>query len=441
MSHGWVDDAVAAQASWMDQLLAELVEAPTLLGREEPGQAIMARAFADCGLEPADVPMDAGAIRADPHHSPFSWSVAGKRNVVATWAADPAGPPGRSLILNGHVDVVPPSSEALWTAPPFTARREGDWLYGRGGGDMKAGLVAMTGTVRALRAQGVRLRGDVHLQSVVEEECTGNGTLQCLLAGAHADAAILTEPHHDHFTVAQVGVLWFHVDVRGVPAHAARASSLRHSALDAAQRVLAELSELEAELNAERGEHEYYKNVDHPINLNPGIVAGGDWTSTVPAECTLSCRLALYPGQAPADLRRRVEAAVARAAAADPFLAEHPPSVRYDGFSCEGSIVAEDEPVIVALADAYAAVHGMPPALRATTATTDARHFVRHGIPAICFGPEAEAIHGIDERVSLPSMREVARVLARFILSWCGESNDGPPATAAHRGESSHVQR
>jgi acetylornithine deacetylase len=408
----WVDDAVAAEAAWMEDLLVELVAARD----EDGGQAVMARALADCDLQPVDVPLDAEAIRADPHHSPFSWSVEGKRNVVATWPAADTG--GRSLILNGHVDVVPPASEALWSSPPFAARREGDWIYGRGAGDMKAGLVAMTGAVRGLRRAGVQLRGDLQLQSVVEEECTGNGTLQCLLAGAHADACVITEPHHDHFTVAQVGVLWFHVDVRGVPGHAARGG---RGAFDAALDVLAKLRRLEAELNADPPPP--YDAIEHPINLNPGVVTAGDWPSTVPAECTLSCRLAIYPGHDPAALRRRVEEVVA------------PYEVRYDGFACEGSVVAHDEDVVVALAGAYAAVHGERPALRATTATTDARHFVRRGIPAICYGPLAERIHGIDERVSLRSMVEVARVLARFVLDWCGESNDARVLARSSGGE------
>ncbi|HET6510229.1 MAG TPA: ArgE/DapE family deacylase [Baekduia sp.] len=437
MSQAAIDRAVAEQASWMEDLLVALVEQPTVLGAEEGGQALMARAFADCGLEVESIAMDAAAIRADPRHSPFSWDVAGKRNVVATWRGEGGGVGGgRSVVLNGHVDVVPPASETLWTSPPFVARRDGDWLYGRGAGDMKAGLVAMVGAVKALRDAGISLRGDVTLQSVVEEECTGNGALQCLLAGsgAGADAAVLTEPHHDHFTLAQVGVLWFHVDVRGVPAHAARASTSGFNALDAVHRVLAELRALEAELNAERAGHAWYADHEHPINLNPGILHGGDWASTVPAEATLSCRLALYPGQDPADLQRRVEAAVARV----PFGA----TVRYSGFRCEGCQVDADEPVVRVLGDAYRSVHRAPAALRATTATTDARHFVARGIPAICFGPEAEDIHGIDERVSLPSVGEVARVLARFLVAWCGESNDkGPPVSAAHGGESSHVHR
>lgn len=418
-----IERAVAAEAGWMERLLVRLVEAPTLLGEEEAGQAIVAEAFADCGLEPVSVPLDADALRADPHSSPFSWSVEGKRNVVASWRGeDPTHPRGRSLILNGHVDVVPPASAALWSSPPFTARRDGDWLYGRGGGDMKAGIVAMTGAIRALRRLGVRLAGDVELQSVVEEECTGNGTLQCLLGGARADACVITEPHHDHFTVAQVGVLWFHVDVRGRPAHAARAAQLGFDAIDAAHHLLGALRELEAELNADPPAP--YDAFEHPINLNPGMISGGDWTSTVAAECTLSCRLGLYPGERPADARARVEQTIARAAAAHPYLAGHPPVIRYDGFSCEGSIVSGEEPVVRELAAAYERVHGAPPALRATTATTDARHFVRHGIPAICYGPRAEEIHGIDERVSLASMAEVARVLANFVLSWCGTSNE-----------------
>ena len=429
-----IDAAVAAEAAWMEELLVELVSAPTVLGAEEAGQAIMARAFADCGLEPVDVPLDPEALRADRHSSPFSWDVAGKRNVVADWRAEERG--GRSLILNGHVDVVPPAAEALWTSPPFEPRREGDWLYGRGAGDMKAGLVAMTGAVRALRRLGVRLRGDLQLQSVVEEECTGNGALSVLLSGAglRADACVLTEPHPDHLTIAQVGVLWFHVDVQGVPAHAARASRLGHNAIDAAYGILAELRELERELNADPPAP--YDAFEHPINLNPGVVAGGDWASTVAAACTLSCRLACYPGEDPYALREQVEAAVARAAARDEFLAAHPPRVRYDGFTCEGSVVDPGEPLVRTLSDAYARVHGAAPGLEATTATTDARHFVRHGIPAVCFGPRAEEIHGIDERVSLSSLAECARVLAHFVVEWCGESTRGRALTHAGGGAS-----
>jgi len=414
---GDIAAAVADQVDWMETLLTELVAAPTELGREEAGQVVMCRAFADCGLQPQDVRLDAAALRAHPHASPFGWDVNAKRNVVATWPAASRG--GRSLILNGHIDVVPPAAAELWQSPPYAPRRDGDWLYGRGAGDMKAGLVAIAGAVRALRLAEVALAGDVHLQSVVEEECTGNGALQCLIDGAHADACVIAEPHPDHLTIAQVGVLWFHVDIAGEPVHAAYAGS-GHNAIDAAQVVLGTLRELERRLNAHPPPP--YDTLAHPINLNPGLIAGGDWTSTVAAQCCLSCRLAMYPGTDPRTVQNQVEATIARVARSDPFLSAHPPRVRYDGFVCEGSEVGLDEPLVTVLSHAYSQVHGAPPALRPTTATTDARHFVRSGIPAVCFGPRAEAIHGIDERVSLSSMRKCAEVLARFILNWCGEA-------------------
>ena len=417
MTDAEVLDAVAGEADWMEDLLVRLVEAPTMLGAEEVGQRLMEDAFRDCGLAVRSVPLYARALREAEGASPFSWDVDGKRNVVADWgerSGDERAARGsgarRSLILNGHVDVVPPAAEELWTSPPFSARRDGDWLYGRGAGDMKAGLAAMTGAVRALARAGAAPGAPVELQSVVEEECTGHGALQCLLDGARADACVITEPHPDHLTVVQVGVLWFHVDIAGIPAHAARASRLGFNAIDAAYGVLASLRALEARLNVDPPPP--FDGIEHPINLNPGIIAGGDWPSTVAATCTISCRLALYPGQDPSDLREQVEAAVAEAAT--------DARVRYDGFACEGAVVDSSEPVVSALGDAYARVHGERPALQATTATTDARHFVRAGIPAVCFGPRGERIHGIDERVSLRSVTESAQVLGLFIRDWCG---------------------
>ena len=100
-------------------------------------------------------------------------------------------------------------------------------------------------------------------------------------------------------------------------------------------------------------------------------------------------------------------------------------TISYDGFACEGSVVDGAEPVVSVLGDAYARLHGERPELRATTATTDARHFVRAGIPAICFGARGERMHGIDERVSLRSVTETAQVLGLFIRDWCGFSARG----------------
>jgi acetylornithine deacetylase len=404
--------AVAAEEEAMVELLAELVAAPTVLGHEESGQAVMRRTFGELGLDPVDVPLEPAALARHPGGAPFSWDVDSKTNVVATWAPEA---PGRSLILNGHIDVVSPEPAVLWRGEPFAPRRDGEWVYGRGAGDMKSGLVAMVGAVRALQRLDSRPGGRVQLQSVVEEECTGNGALACVLAGHTADAAILTEPTKGAIWNAQVGVLWFQVRVLGAPAHAGEAEA-GANAIEASYEVIAALRALEAQLNAVKPP--LYAAYPHPINLNVGMINGGDWPSTVAGECVTSFRLACYPGDPVADLRARVEQTVAEVAAADPT---HRIEVLYDGFQCEGYELSPDSPLITGLAGAAARVTGQRPPLFASTATTDARTFHLYGgTPAVCFGPNAENEHGVDERVHIPSVTETAQAIALFIADWCG---------------------
>jgi len=396
----------------MVDLLGELVAAPTVLGHEESGQAVMRRAFGELGLDPVEVPLEPAALERHPAGAPFSWDVDGKTNVVATWAPEA---PGRSLILNGHIDVVSPEPTVLWSGAPFAPRRDGEWVYGRGAGDMKSGLVAMVGAVRGLQRLSTRPGGPVQLQSVVEEECTGNGALACVLAGHTADAAILTEPTKGAIWNAQVGVLWFQVRVLGAPAHAGEAAA-GANAIEASYKVIAALRALEAELNTVKPP--IYAAYPHPINLNVGQIRGGDWPSTVAGECVTSFRLACYPGDAVADLRAQVEETVAEVAAAD---RSHRIEVLYDGFQCEGYELSPDSPLITGLADAAARVTGQRPPLFASTATTDARTFHLYGgTPAVCFGPNAENEHGVDERVHIPSVTETAQAIALFIADWCG---------------------
>ena len=411
-----IADAVAAVEDEMLELLSRLVEAPTTLGNEEPGQQVMREAFRDLlGLEPFDIPLDAELLRTHPQASPFSWDVSGKANVVADWPA--AGSGGRSLVLNGHIDVVGPASEGLWRTPPFSAARDDDWLYGRGSGDMKAGLAAIVGAVLGLRRLGLAPLAPVQLQSVVEEECTGNGSLQCVVSALRPDAAVIPEPFPGVIPTAQVGVLWFHVDIAGAPAHVAEAGE-GVNAIEAAYAIVAELHRLEEELN--ESPPPPLDDLEHPLNFNVGVISGGDWPSTVAAECTLSCRIASFPGTPVAELKGRVEDAVGSAASWNSYLAAHPPVVRYDGFACDGTLLTDDEPIVQALSSAYEAIAGSPAATTPTTATTDVRAFIGAGIPAACIGPLAEHIHGIDERVFLPSVMQTAQVLALLVRDWCG---------------------
>jgi acetylornithine deacetylase len=254
----------------------------------------------------------------------------------------------------------------------------------------------------------------------VEEECTGNGALACVLAGHTADAAILTEPTGGAIWNAQVGVLWFQVRVLGAPAHAGDAAD-GANAIEASYAVIEALRELESELNA--APPALYAGHPHPINLNVGMIRGGDWPSTVAGECVTHCRLALYPGERVEALKARVEQTVAAVASSRPELARQRVEILYEGFQCDGYELAQGAPLITRLAAAGARVTGQAPPLLASTATTDARTFQLYGdTPAVCFGPLAENEHGVDERVHLPSVTTTAQAIAGFIADWCGVS-------------------
>ena len=269
--------------------------------------------------------MDRAAIEAHPGGSKFSAEHSQAPIVVGIHR--PREETGRSLILQAHVDVVPAGPLDMWTRPPFEPAIEGDWLYGRGGADMKAGAAANLACLDALRRIGLQPAATVTVQSVVEEESTGNGALMTHLRGFRADAALIPEPEGEKLARANTGVLWFEVEVRGIPVHVREMGS-GANAIDAAYRVVGALRELEARWNAEKTRHRHFDTEEHPLNLNIGKIEGGDWASSVPAWCKLSCRMAIYPGTAAADAAREIEAAVQAFFARRPLPRQQPAAGR-----------------------------------------------------------------------------------------------------------------
>jgi acetylornithine deacetylase len=413
-----IRDAVAALRQPAVDLLLQLVAEPSLLGDEASAQALMARRFAQLGLRVDEFEVDEDKIRDHPGYSPSIVSYAGRRNVVGVH--QPKGAVrGRSLILNGHIDVVPVGAQRLWTKPPFAPWIDGDRLYGRGAGDMKAGIVAYCTAFEALRSLGLEPAAPVYLQSVIEEECTGNGALACLVQGYQADAALIPEPIPGIMT-GQMGVMWVGIEVLGTPVHAAVAQT-GVAAIEFAQYLCARLKEIEAQWNLPANRHPHYAHHDHPINFNIGKLSGGEWASSVATQCRADVRIGFYPGMKPAQVRALVEAALKAAYEAHPKKASVRYEVLYEGFQAEGMLVDMNQPMIDTLKACHHAVAGGLMPLVASTATTDARFFQLYGgIPATCYGPQAGNTHGIDEWVSVASMMEVTQVLALFMARWCG---------------------
>jgi len=419
--HALENDLLAAVDDAREQLislLATLVRFPTLLGQEAGAQDYLEGLFQGMGLKTLRIPVRHEELAHLPGYSPGLGRWERHDNVVGTHR--PHVQQGKSLILNGHIDVVPVGSAELWSAPPFEPVIDGDRMYGRGAGDMKAGIAAYITAFRALQRLGYAPAAPVFLQSVVEEECTGNGALACLHHGLRADAAIIPEPFDHTILCAQVGVMWITLDVLGRPAHVLDTAK-GINAIEAGIGLYQGLKRMVARSNEPSNRHAAFAHVHDPIKINLGRIEGGEWTSSVPTRCTLHIRLGSYPGVSAAATREAVETCLRESVLSDPALQDVQYQVRYEGFQAEGYVADTAHPMMRTLATSHESVMGAHPQWYASTATTDARVFALYGsIPATCYGPTSSHIHGIDEWVSLSSTVQVAKVLALFMARWCG---------------------
>jgi acetylornithine deacetylase len=411
----------AVDAGFEDQIgfTSDLIRYPSLRGQEKPAQEFIQKELSRRGYDVETFAIDVGKIHDHPGFSPVTVDYSDALNVVATH--EPRQTRGKSLILNGHMDVVPEGPHDMWeVSPPFEPKCDGDWLYGRGSGDMKAGIAANIFALDALKRLGYQPAARVHIQSVVEEECTGNGALACLVEGYTADAAIIPEPEDEKLVRANVGVLWFEVRIAGHPVHV-REAGTGANAIEASYRVIESLKRLTADWNAQKTDYPYFEDVDHPINFNVGKIEGGDWASTVAAWCNLHCRIAIYPGDDPKDRARQIEEHLAKELANDSFLGNRPPEVTWNGFFARGYVLEENSDAEKALAEAHRRAAGSDLQSFVTPSYLDARVFVIYAdMPCLVYGPVSESIHGFDERVSLASIKRVTGTIALFIAEWCG---------------------
>ncbi len=410
IDHLWAE--IDRREDELIETAAELVRRPSPLGAEVEAQAFVADHLEASGLDVEVWDLD-DAIKSLPNAGDSGVPFAGRPNVAGVQKGSGGG---RSLIVQGHIDVVSPEPVEAWSYDPWQATIIGDRMYGRGAYDMKSGDALNLMLPRLLRDLGIQLQGDLIIQSVIEEECTGNGALDAARR-YRADAAVITEPTGGRFTHAHVGVLWFHIGITGKSWHAMQAWQ-GVNAITKSIPIMQALQALDARLNEQI--HSAFAGIEHPINLNIGVIQGGDWPSTVPGACELHCRLSFYPGQTVAATRREIETAIAEAVAGDPWFAEHPPRVTWDGFQSAGSIVSMDEPSVQLLNQWHQRVFGTPMELKAGTGINDMRYYNFEGIPCGCYGAAGGNGHAADEWLDLRSMAPAAKVLAAFALEWCG---------------------
>jgi acetylornithine deacetylase len=423
--------------------LADLVRIRSLTGEEGPAQDHVASLLAAIGAEVTRFEPDIAALfQRFPHIAqyPTHWrhdlilpydelptheallasgladvlSYRGRPNVVGVLRGSGGG---RSLMLATHIDTVTVEPIAEWTRDPFGAEVADGRMHGRGTSDMKGGLMAGLMALAFLREAGLRLRGDVIFACVVNEEHAGNGTLDLVRRGVTADAAIVLEPTNNTVFVTNPGGLYWELKVPGVSrSPGARWDENGQAGVSAIERlpsVVGALLALENEINAKSGSGK-------PFSLVMGRIAGGHYETVTASEVTL--RGSAYFAPSAGDVGEIMElfrAAIAKANAADPFLAANPAHIRFLHHDDSAS-----QPRDIAIARHAAAVlgsRGADASVGDAPFCCDMRHLVNQGaIPSIIFGPGTIAqAHKPDEHISLAEYTACIEHLIVMIARWC----------------------
>jgi acetylornithine deacetylase len=408
----------AVQPERLVLVLQELLAVPSITGSPEESEAQhrVERRLDAIGLETDLWQVDLATTMADPDFPGMEAPRDEAWGLVGRWpGSDPDAP---TLVLNGHIDVVPPGDRTAWSDPPWSGAVRDGRVFGRGACDMKGGLACQLVALEVLGAAGVHLRGSVLLESVVGEEDGGLGTFATLRRGYRGDLAVVCEPTSTDAVTANAGALTFRLTVPGRGVHA----SVRTDGVDAIDKYLLVHTALRAlEVKRNTHAHPLMQHRVLPYPLSVGTVRAGDWASSVPDLLVAEGRLGVALGEPVDEARAELEAAVAEVCADDPWLSQNPVQVEWYGGQFASSLLPEGNPLLPLLAGAHRRVTGRTPEVIGAPWGSDIRLLADlGGIPALHYGPgDVRLAHGPDESVPVADLVTVARTLVMLIARAC----------------------
>ncbi len=349
---------------------------------------------------------------------------------------------GRSLIYNGHIDTVPIGNASDWkTQDPFSGKVEDGKLYGRGSADMKGGLVAQLKGIEAVLRSGLRLKGNLILESVVgEETMTHEAGVSAVCEKYKADAAIVSEPTGPPFPLAVVpvtpGLIWFTITCRGKASHAGvrsemirpggRGSEVAVSAIEKGVFILEALRQLE---------EQWGQSKKHPLfrpgyfTLHPGVITGGPNGVLIPFVisefCTIEYAVWYPPQEREEDIKKEISEYVTKTCQLDPWLSENAPEIKFN-LHWPPAQIPVDHPVVQTCAQAHR--EAVSPQrvddrdlFQAFNAVCDAAFLNKAGIPTVIYGPGSILqAHAVDEYVNIAELITATKTFALAAMDWCG---------------------
>ncbi|MBI2461853.1 MAG: ArgE/DapE family deacylase [Candidatus Rokubacteria bacterium] len=398
--------------------LQKLVAFPSVTGDEGAIQEFIADRLRAMGLDVDVWEPDHEELKRHPGYVPVEKGYSGRPNVVGALRGTGGG---RSLLFNGHVDVIPVQPEA-WSVNPWGGEILQGRLYGRGASDMKSGVAAMTMAVKAVMDLGIKLRGDVLLEYTVDEEITGHGTLACILRGYRADAGISCETSGLCVQPASIGRIWFEILVKGKPA------GIQHrwegvNAIEKGYGIVEAVSRLE-QIRVAELHHPLYPNNMSALPCMVGAFHAGQYASAFPDTCLLKGSIATLPGESSQEVKRGFVEHIMSYCKTDPWLKDHPPEIKFVGYFAEPSEIPADHPIVRLVADKFSHVTGSEAVLTGREGAADTRFLSTFGqTPTVIFGPGPTLqMHATDEWVPVDDVVTAVKVLALTTLEWCTPS-------------------
>ena len=398
--------------------IQNLVQSPSLANDENDVQKIILNKLESLQLKSEIIPVNFDSIKDHPAFSDDGFSPDSRINVIGNWNKNMKG---RSLILNGHVDVVPTGSKTLWDDSPWSGKIKDDRIYGRGSCDMKAGLASGILAVQVLKTIGFEPNGNVMIQSVVGEESGGCGTLTNIVKGYKGDAAVILEPTSLKLCPIQSGALTFRLTIPGQATHAA----MRWDGISAIEKfniINQSIIELEKERHS-LFSVEYYESPERVAPINIGTIKGGEWHSTVPDSVIVEGRLGVFPGEPVSDARTAFSNHIIKVSNSDPWLKNNPPIIEWFEGQFESGQTDINHSIINHLKEAYNNVNNSNPIIEGVTYGSDLRLFTNHAdIPALLFGPgDVRLAHSANEYVEIEEVLTCIKIISNLIINWCGE--------------------
>lgn len=394
----------------------QLIKIPSVAGEEKGIQEFVAAYLRKMGLAVKMWDPKIAKMKGHPAYIDTGTDYEGRPNVVGIHKGKGQG---RSLILNGHTDVVTPEPLKRWSHDPWGAEVSEGKIYGRGACDMKGGVAGMIKALETLRELDLAPLGDVIVEVVVDEEAGGNGTLASILEGYNADGAIFAEPTSCKIEPAHRGASFWRVSVEGKGAHA----GVMHKGISAVEKAIliyGAIQNLKETRNEKTQGHPLYRDYPLPVPLLVGKFNSGEWPSAVPEECILEGAIEFLPGEELKTVRKEFERAIEQAAQKDSWLKKHPPEVEWFGLHFPAVEIPLAHPLIKTFQRAYSEISGEEAQIAGLPAGCDMRLRVLYGkTPSIIFGPgDISLAHRVDEFIRIDELVFFTKILALGILKW-----------------------